>query len=249
MKGGKSKMDMGKNTIIVILAVAFLIVGAYIYTNTIAPNQRSQISVDGSSEMSASPDFVSIYINIETTNKSAEDARNSNSLISEKVMTALRSLNLDDSVETVSYNIYPNYDWNNGQQTLKGYTATNQLRVKIKDYNFAGTVIDKAVDSGAIISYINFELSPEKENQLKALVIENATRDARNKAEAVARGSGGKIGKLISISTSDYRYMPYMAYDNQGMTASSSEMKSASTQISPQELKVYANVQAIYEIR
>ncbi|MFA6022931.1 MAG: SIMPL domain-containing protein [Candidatus Pacearchaeota archaeon] len=243
-------MDLGKNAIIVILVVAFLAVGAYVYTNTIAPGQKSQISVDGNSELTASPEFVSIYITIETTNKSADDAKTANSLISEKVMSALKNLNLkDEDIETISYNIYPDYDWNNGQQTLKGYKATNQLKVKLKEYNFAGTVIDKAVDAGAIISYINFEVSVQKENELKAQAIENATRDARNKAEAVARGSGGTIGRLISISTSNYNYMPYMAYDNRAMGASSAEMKSASTKISPQALTITANVQAVYELK
>ena len=86
------------------------------------------------------------------------------------------------------------------------------VKVKLNEYNFVGNVVDEAVDNGALISYINFELSPESESKLKAQAIESATKDAKVKAEAVAKGSGKRIGKLMQVTTSNYNYMPYNYY-------------------------------------
>ena len=50
-------MEFGKNAVLVILVVALLAVGAYVYTNT--GFQRETVSVSGNSEIMAQPDLVS----------------------------------------------------------------------------------------------------------------------------------------------------------------------------------------------
>jgi hypothetical protein len=244
-------MEFGKNAVLVILVVALLAVGAYVYTNT--GFQRETVSVSGNSEVFSQPDLVSVYISVETTNLSAEDSKNANSEISKKVAEELGSLGFEDSeIETVQYNIYPDYSWETGQQRLKGYKTINQLKVKTDDFDLTGKIVDAAVDNGALVSYINFEFTQETENALKAQTIEAATKDAKTKAEAVARGADKKLGKLVSISTNDYYYSPYPLYAMaEGASASdnSIDARKAATQISPQELTVSANVQAVYEIR
>jgi len=244
-------MEFGKNAVLVILVVALLAVGAYVYTNT--GFQRETVSVSGNSEVFSQPDLVSVYISVETTNLSAEDSKNANSEISKKVAEELGSLGFEDSeIETVQYNIYPDYSWETGQQRLNGYKTINQLKVKTDDFDLTGKIVDAAVDNGALVSYINFEFTQETENALKVQTIEAATKDAKTKAEAVARGADKKLGKLVSISTNDYYYSPYPLYAMaEGSSASdnSIDARKAATQISPQELAVSASVQAVYEIR
>ena len=244
-------MEFGKNAVLVILVVALLAIGAYVYTNI--GFQRETVSVSGSSEVISQPDLVSVYFSIETTNLSADDSKNENAEISEKVTRELRYLGFKDSeIESVQYNIYPDYSWETGQQKLKGYKTTNQLKVKTSDFGLTGKIVDAVVDNGALISYINFEFSKDTENTLKAQAIEEATKDAKIKAEAVAKGSGKKIGKLVSISTNDYYYRPYPLYAMaEGASASDSgiDARKAATQINPQQLTVSSSVQAVYEIR
>ncbi|MBS3072802.1 SIMPL domain-containing protein [Candidatus Pacearchaeota archaeon] len=244
-------MEFGKNAVLVILVVALLAVGAYVYTNT--GFQRETVSVSGNSEIMAQPDLVSVYISIETANLSAEDSKNSNSEISEKVIRELKYLGFEDSeIETVQYNIYPDYSYTGSIQKLEGYKTTNQLKVKTDDFDLTGKIVDAAVDNGALINYINFEFSKETENTLKAQAIEEATQDAKLKAEAVAKGADKRLGKLVSVSTNDYYYRPYPLYAMaEGASASDNvfDARKAATQINPQELTVSASVQAVYGIR
>ncbi|HLD98064.1 MAG TPA: SIMPL domain-containing protein [Candidatus Nanoarchaeia archaeon] len=244
-------LELGKNTTLVILVVALLAVGAYVFVNTSFDKQV--ISVTGNAEISAKPELVSVYISVETTNSSAEDSKNENSRISEDVIRELRFLGFKDSdIETVSYNIYQDYSWENNRQELKGYKTVNQLKVKTDNFDLTGKIVDAAVDSGALIQYINFELNPENESKLKAEAIEKATMDAKSKAEAVAKGADKKLGSLISVNTNDYYYQPYGLYakgEDVSASVNAAEARSATVKINPQELTVSANVQAVYGIR
>lgn len=243
-------MEFGKNAVLVILIVALLAVGAYVYTNT--GFQRETISVSGTSELAVEPDFASVYINIETLNDSSQASQDTNSEITNKVTNSLKSLGFNDKdIETVNYNMYPDYSWENSQQKLRGYKTVNVLKVKMDDYTKVGKAVDAAADNGALIQSINFELTSESENKAKVDAIEAATKDAKTKAEAVAKGSGKRLGKLVSISTNDYYYRPYPLYAmdaGMGIAENAIMAKSAATQINPQDLKVNANVQAVYSI-
>ena len=245
-------MELGKNTVLVILLVAFLAIGAYVVVNT--PNLglgKQTISVTGSSEATAAPDLVSVYINIETLNDSAEDSKNANSRITESVIRELKYLGFKESeIETVYFNIYQDYSWENNRQESKGYKTINQLKVKIVDDDLIGKVIDGAVDNGALINGVNFELSSDKENALKAQVLEKATADAKTQAEAIAKGAGKKLGSLVSITNNAPSYYPWVAYAKaEGATIQDSADIKAATQVNPGEISVSASVQAVYSLR
>ncbi|MBI2628762.1 SIMPL domain-containing protein [Candidatus Pacearchaeota archaeon] len=247
-------MELGKNAVLVILVVAFLAIGAYVLVNT--PNLglgKQTISVTGNSEASASPDVVSVYINIETLNKSAEDSKNANSRISENVIRELKYLGFKESeIETAYFNIYEDFSWNyaNRQQESNGYKTVNQLKIKISDNDLIGKVIDAAVDNGALVNGVNFELSSDKENTLKAQVLEKATADAKTQAEAIAKGAGKKLGSLVSVTNNQPVYYPWVAYARaEGAAADAAEAKRVATQVNPGEIKVSASVQAVYSLR
>ena len=126
-------MEIGRNTAFVILFVALLAVGAYLYVNTGSSGGQT-ISVSGNSEIDAQPDFVSIYVTIETLNASAQDSKERNAEISEKVINALTRIGIDESdIETISYNLYEDFEWRNNGRESKGWKTTNQIKVKLED--------------------------------------------------------------------------------------------------------------------
>ena len=114
-------------------------------------------------------------------------------------------------------------------------------------FDNAGKMVDAVVDSGALVSYINFELSLEKQNEYKKTVLADAARDAKSKAEALASGFGKRVGKLVSVSSSDYNYAPYRLYAMaEGIAA---DAKQAATNLPSKTLEVTATVSARYEIK
>jgi len=242
--------DSIKVTWIIVGAVVVLAVIALIVFLSLRPG--TTISTNGVSQVKAVPDLVSIYLNIETNGSDAAQAKNDNAEIVDKVTTGLLKLGINrDEITTESFNIYQDYDWSSGKQVLKGYKATYIMKVQLPStkMNQAGSVIDVGVDNGALVNYINFELSLAKQNEYKAQALKQATEDARIKAESIASGLGKKVGGVVSIQDSGFYYNPWPIYRNDVMAMDSSEAKAAiSTNINPGQQDINAQVSVVFKL-
>lgn len=232
MKRATSTYAIGILVLIIILGTIYIV------------NKDTQtVDTTGTAKITVPPDQVMVYLAIETTADTAEQAKNDNAEITNNVLNSLRGIVED--VETENYNIYPNYEYIGRDRKLNGYKASNYIKVTTKEFNLAGKIIDAAVSAGALVNRISFELSTEKNNEYKTQALAEATKDAKTKAEAIAQGLGQKLGSLVSVSTSDYNYQPYPMF----AMAEGGATKEVPTDIQPQNLEVYATVKAIYKIR
>ena len=251
MKGGNEQTKMDKSvqiTLIIVIGIVVLgIMGFAIFSNI---NPSNTISTSGQATIDAVPDLVGVYFNIETKASTSEKATQDNAEIVEALKVELFKQDFsNDDIETISFNVYPNYNWNNGQQTTNGYIATHQIRVKvpITESEKVGEIIDAAVSAGAGISYINYELTTESQNRYKVEAIKLASEDARVKAEAMAAGLNKKLGSLVSVSDSNFDYYPWRLYDA-AVGASAESAKQAATDIQPSSQTIYANVNVVFRI-
>jgi hypothetical protein len=237
-------------TMVIVGAVLLLaLIGVFSYGYF--AGDKKTVSSDGVSQISAMPDLVTIYFNVETKGTDAKEAKDKNSEIVEKVITALILQGFErKEIQTENFNVYPDYTWVNGRQNANGYRATHSLKIELstEDSSKLSKIIDAVVDNGASLSYINFELSLDKQKELKTQALAQASEDARLKADAIASGLGMRVGKLVSVSTSDFGYQPWRVYDAVA-GASSAEMKLAATNIQPSEQQINANVHAVFELR
>ncbi len=233
-----------KNVAIITVAVIVVIgalLGLLIYKGDL---KATTVTTTGSSETKIMPDLAVVYLNIQSINTSAQDAKDEVNTVTDNVMTALVKLGLSrDDIETEQFSIYPNYDWNNGQK-ITGYTATQSLKISITDFQNVGKYVDAGVNNGALVSYINFELSQKEQNKLKAQQLAEATQDARAKADAIAEGLGKKVSGVESVQTNDYNYIPYPLYRAEAGTS----VKEATTDITPQKIDLTAQVSVTFKI-
>lgn len=227
--------------IIIAVLVIIILLGTFYFYN----KDTQTVEVIGNARMSVMPDEALVYLQIETRDKSAEEAKNKNALITANVISSLTNIGIaQESIQTENYNIYPEYDYEKGRD-ITGYIASNYIKVITKDFTSVGKIVDSSVNSGALINYINFELSTEKSNEYKKLVLAEASKDSKEKAQAIADGLDKKLGSLISISSSDYNYMPYLLYRE----GTAQDAKAAATNIQPRNLEVSASINAKYKIR
>ena len=233
-------------TIIVVALIIFFAIKPTNYNNT--------INVQGISEVKATPNLIGIYFNVETSGETSAEANSENTEIVDALKTSLMALEIEeDEITTQNFNIYKDYDWTNGKRTEKGYKATHSLKIELStdDSEKIGQVIDAGVDAGAGISYINFELTQDLQNQYKAQAMQEATQDARTKAEAIATGLDKKVGRLVSISTSDFGYSPWNLYTSKGMAIEDDAelAQEAVTSITPSEQTIYGQVSVVLKLR
>lgn len=247
----KEKMHNSiKITWIIVIAVIILsLAGMWFYQSNFST--ANTISVNGQATEKVTPDLITIYFNVETKGTISKEADDANSVIVNKLQTAIVSLGFsEDEIKTQNYNIYPNYNYNTG--TTSGYKATHSLIVKFSTdkKNKIASVIDAGANAGAGISYINFELSPTLEQQYKAQAIQTAAEDAKVKAGAIAQGFNKKLGRLVSVSLDSFNYMPFRVYDSSasGSVPSAEGAKTAVAGITPSEQDVTAYVTAIYRL-
>jgi uncharacterized protein YggE len=251
MKIDKSVQITGL-VVIGIIILGLIIVGSLDNLNS---NPSNTVSVLGQSTIKTIPDIVGIYFNVETSGITSEEAADENSEIVSKLKDNLVALGLSrESIKTQYFNVGKDYYWDGNKQVDRGFKATHTLKVEIStdDYEKLGKIIDEGIKAGAGIGYINFELSQEKQNELKADAIKLAARDARIKAESVAEGFDKRLGELVSTSVNDWGYYPWALYDSRGMaedSVSASGAKEAATNIVPSEQEISASVQAVYKIK
>jgi hypothetical protein len=255
-------MEKKNNAIIItsIIASVVLLIAIIGFStlSLFSPYSKDSVTVEGVSEIEATPDLITVYFNIQTNGDTSSEAKDENNEIFESLISELAIQGFDKSeLKTQSFSIYPDYIWEKGQRKDNGYKATHSLKLELSSEEFdkISEVIDAGVDSGAGISYINFELSQELQSQYKAQALELASKDARVKAEAVAKGFDKKIGKLVSVSVNDFGYYPWNIYTarsaagEQGYEEDIEIAKETTINIEPSEQTINARVSAVYKLR
>jgi len=247
-----SRKEIHKRILISII-ITLIVAGGIILILT-NPFSKNTVSVEGSATIDAMPNLVTIYFNVETSGDTTAEASEANSEIVEELENSLISLGIEkEKIITQNYNIYQDYDWINNKRVEKGYKATHSIKVEIStnETEKIGNIIDAGTQAGAGINYINFELTSELQNQYKAQAMQLAAEDARMKAEAIATGLDKKVGRLVSVSTSNFGYSPWNVYSARGMTLEdeAQEAKVATTSIQPGEQEIYGQVTAVFKLR
>ncbi len=261
MKGGHKKNNMEKSVkitgIISGTVIILALLGIMLLYSISPASGKDTITVTGNSELEVTPDLVTVNFNIETTGETTKEAKDKNSEVFDALLTSLVKKGFSrDDVKTINYNIYEDFDWNSGRQKSLGYKAVHYIKVELSSDNAEqiGDVIDAGVDANASLSYINFELSQELENQYKAEALKLAGEDAKLKAEAIVTGLDKTLGKLVSIQTQDFYYQPWVAYEARvggevlSMDAAE-EVKSQTTNIVPGERQITGTLTVVYKIR
>ena len=129
-----------------IVIVALIVVGGYLLVNY-QPSGKI-ISATGNAEIKAQPDIVTVYVVVEALNESAQESKDENAEITDKVITELIKLGFDrDEIQTENFNIYEDFDWTESGRKSKGWKAVNNIAVKTSDFKNVGKVVDAVVDN------------------------------------------------------------------------------------------------------
>ena len=239
----------------VIIVLAFAVHLNYDENNANAqttpfPSREKVISVTGTATASVDPDLLIIQFGVETQEKTARDALNSNSALMNSVVDSIKSAGIsEDEISTSRFNIHSVYEGyeENGRwkQELVGYQVTNTVSVETTKLDSAADIIDNAVTAGVNrVDSVYFTLSPETQLQVKDDLIAKAISNAKTKAEnALAPLNHNIIGvKAVSLSEFGIPY-PQPVFAGAFDMAESASFKSAPPVFSSdQDITTSANV-------
>ncbi|MGY4884419.1 MAG: SIMPL domain-containing protein [Nanobdellota archaeon] len=254
---------MGKNNAIIITVIiaAVVLIIALLALFALKPVSYSgnTVTTQGISEIKVTPDLVTVYFNIETKgNTSAKATEENNKIYNDLLEEIVLAGFEEEDLKTQSFNVYPQTYWDpdTGKSKSEGYIANHYVKVELPSdkINEVSSVIDAGVKAGAGISYINFELTQESQNEYKTQALKEASKDAMAKAEAIASGVDKEVGKLVSLQTNDFGYYPWNIYTSSvaggDYRAEDAVMaKEAAVSIQPGDQSVTATITATFKLR
>ena len=211
---------------------------------------QNTISVSGTGDIKTIPDQVLADIGVVTEKPTTQDAVNINSTISNQVIAAIQKINAANmTIETVNYNLSPLYDYSNQDNQNKppkiyAYQVTSTIRVKTTDIEKIGEIIAAATQAGATnISSVGFDLMESTRKKATNDALAMATKDATDKANAIAQSMGLKIDKVSYITESGVS-LPGPIIFMQAEAAKSADITPPT--VLPTEIEVMANITVVF---
>lgn len=159
------------------------------------------IVVVGEAKLSYRPDVAYLTLGAVEQASTAAQAQQQLADRLSRVLDRAKGLGIQDrDIANGGYNITPQYAYDKGSAPrITGYQATQQLVVTLRDVNAVGKTLDALVrDDGATTASLRFALSSGKDPELDART--RAIQDARDKADAMAKAAGVKLGAAISVT-------------------------------------------------
>lgn len=168
------------------------------------PVLAGQITVTGQGRVEAIPDMATITLGVTSEARTAAKALAENSAATAAVLAQVADAGVAPrDIQTSGLSLSPR--WNSRassgttQPQIVGYSASNQVTVRVRALDRLGTILDQVVQSGAN----NFHgLSFGLQNPVPSTDVarQRAVADAARKAALYAEAAGVALGPIVEIS-------------------------------------------------
>lgn len=255
----KIKNYLGISTIVaMVIAAVSTLVFANIYSKSIQPSSYRSFSVSAEDKATAVPDVAQFSFSVITQGgKDIAALQRENSGKTNRAIGVAKTSGVEDKdIKTTVYNVEPRYQFftcpNGRTKTTEacpppeivGYTVTQSVSVKVRDFEKISEILSGIVQSGVnSVSQLSFTIDDPAilENQVRSAAITKAIA----KAESMAKAGDFKLGRLLSISEGGFT--PRFGFEKTGLGMGGDV--AAAPQIEPGSQEVSVNVVLTYEIR
>lgn len=172
----------------------------------IAPAQfvpMRTIAVNAVGQIMSAPDQANLSVGSEINGKTAKEALDKAKAQSDLIKNAILKVGIEEKdIRTSGVNAYPINTSDKNGISMTGepttYRAYLNLNITINDLTKAGAVLDAATTAGANqVGGLSYSIKDD--STLRAQALEQAVKQAKPKADAIARGLGLQVGQVISV--------------------------------------------------
>lgn len=206
------------------------------------------IEIIGNGKVVAIPDIASISLGLESEKPTVAQAQADNTKKMNQLYDELKKIEIPkEDIMTTQYNVYPKYEWKKDSQIFLGYTVTQNVVVKIRNFEKIPNVLE-LIGTLGLNQVQNLFFTTDNPELLLEEARMKAIKNAKAKVQAIAKEAGVKLGKIISF-TENSEPFPISPYKNYSMEAGIGGAQIApSPNIEPgsQEFNVQVNIS--YEI-
>ncbi|MBD3251147.1 DUF541 domain-containing protein [Candidatus Uhrbacteria bacterium] len=224
---------------------------AYTAHDTIGrpPDVRDTISIEGEGTITSRPDIARLNVGVISEGQEVKTAQDENTKQVNDIIKALSALGIaDEDIQTSNYQVFPQYNYREGEQELRGYRVSQSLSIKIRDLEKIGDVLAKAGELGSNeIHGISFDL--DDPSALEADARTKAIVDAKTKADVLADTLGVKIVRVVGFYEQGGNVPPEPFLRAYAEDAKAMGMGGAAPEVKPGSFDVTKNVTVMFEIR
>ncbi|MEA3067488.1 MAG: uncharacterized protein QOK41_895 [Sphingomonadales bacterium] len=163
------------------------------------------LNIAGNAEVHAVPDAALVSTGVVSESETAAAALKANSAALAKVIDAIRASGVEPKdLQTSGLSLEPRYyrpdkPSATDRPRIIGYTAANEVTLRVRDLGKLGDLLDKVTVAGANrIDGIGFIVSNQE--SLLDEARRKAVADAKDKADLYARAAGFTLGKVMSLT-------------------------------------------------
>ncbi|MFA5386630.1 MAG: SIMPL domain-containing protein [Candidatus Paceibacterota bacterium] len=249
-------------TSLMIAILALLIVGVCfgitVIVNVLTSSHRvgqdiskvPTITVSGTGEVYTKADMGLVVLSVVTESKTVSQAMTENASKMNNVISFVKQQGVEEKdLKTTNFSINPVYAYNNdtGKRTLTGYQINQSLQVKVRDLSKIGTIIEGATNLGANeVGSLQFVI--DDDDAVKAQAREEAIKDAKSKAEILAKQLGVKLVRVTGFNESGI-YPTQYYYGAEKLSSSIGMGGGIAPDIQTGENKTSITVSVTYEIK
>lgn len=250
--------------IALILTLLVLAYSAYVYVDSysksIQPSSFRSFSVSGEGKVVAIPDVARFSFGLITQGgKDIANLQKENTNKINKIISFVKESGVDaKDIETLQYNLEPRYQnyscpISNLEAGLPcppaeivGYSISQNVSVKIRDFNKIGSILAGVVQNGANnVSQLSFTI--DEPYKVESEAREKAIAQAKSKALSTAKAGGFRLGRLLSINEDNVGVPRYYALSAGFETKADGAFPSPTIEPGSQEVKI--NINLVYEIK
>jgi hypothetical protein len=233
------------NNLIWPLVVLIIVFGAF-YTKPWQTKPVQTVSVTAQGKAQAIPTIAKITASIESNNPNLDQARAENQNRVDAIITKLKAVGIDQKdIKTQYLSAGGSYPVPMMYPQRQTNAFTTSLEITIRKLTNADTVLAALTSNGATNIYgPQLTVDDTKLETAKSQARQNAVDNAAKKAQELAKASGRKVGKVVSIKEQgDYAYpIPLMAVGG-------ADLQEKASQIQPGQNDVTINLLVDFELR
>jgi hypothetical protein len=185
-----------------ILLFVFAKWGPAINFNSTTQSKGEPFVVQGSGKSYVAPDIAKVDLGITETGANLKIVQDSVNEKSQSLVDQIKKLGIEEKdIKTISYNVYPQYDYTAPSQRINGYQVSTSYEVTIRDLTKINDLLGSATSFGAnTVGSVTFDLSEDLKNDKLQEAREIAVTEAKLKASGLARAAGISLGKITNVS-------------------------------------------------
>jgi uncharacterized protein YggE len=235
--------------ILLVGVLGFWTAKVFIDFQSLPNNYPREITVSGEGKTYAVPDIALIQLGVVSEGLKVGDVIKENTEKMNNILKEIKALGIEEKdIKTTTYNLAPRYEWTEeGRRIFKGYTLTQEIMVKIRNFEKIGDVLEKSTEKGAnLVGDLQFSIDePEKVRQEAR---KEAIEKAKAKAGQIAQDSGLKLVKLVNVYE-DYYPRTYSDTLYKSLEATGGGEIATPPEIQPGEQEVTVTIYLTYRVR